>query len=168
MEKSSSWRVLKYFNTSVKWFLAIMMMAIAALTFYQVFMRYLFNNAPSWSEELVRFLFIWCSFVAAAIGVKERIHIGIDVFVSLLPAKVRSLTEILVNLGIIVFSGYMIKYGWAVTLMTQRQPSPALGLPMSWVYLSIPVMGVMLILYCSLEIINIVRNFSEDRRAQAC
>jgi len=168
MEKSSSWRVLKYFNTLVKWFLAIMMMAIAALTFYQVFMRYLFNNAPSWSEELVRFLFIWCSFVAAAIGVKERIHIGIDVFVSLLPAKVRSLTEVLVNLGIIVFSGYMIKYGWAVTLMTQRQPSPALGLPMSWVYLSIPVMGVMLILYCSMEIINIVRNFSEDRRAQAC
>jgi len=168
MEKSGNWKILKHFHTIVKWFLAILMMVIAALTFYQVFMRYLFNSAPSWSEELVRFLFIWCSFVAAAIGIKERIHIGIDVFVSLLPAKIRSLTEILVNLGIILFSSFMIRYGWSVTMMTQRQPSPALGLPMSWVYLSIPVMGVLLVLYCSLEIINIVRNFSEDRRAQTC
>ncbi len=168
MEVTSDSRILKYFNTFIKWSLALMMMAIAALTFYQVFMRYLFNSAPSWSEELVRFLFIWCSFVAAAIGVKERIHIGIDVFVNFLSVKARSLMEIVVNVGIIVFSGYMIKYGWAVTVMTRRQPSPALGLPMSWVYLSIPVMGVLLILYCSLELIGIAKHFSEDRRARAC
>jgi TRAP-type C4-dicarboxylate transport system permease small subunit len=128
-------------------------------------MRYAFNSAPSWSEELVRFLFIWCSFVAAAIGVREHIHVGVDVFVNLLPKKLIPLTEIVVNLGIMVFSGYMIYYGWDVTVMTQRQPSPALGLPMSWVYLSVPVMGLLLIFYCSLEIFSAWKRFAEERGA---
>ncbi|MDN5334988.1 MAG: hypothetical protein PWR02_14 [Synergistales bacterium] len=156
---------LGYLNTSIKWFLAIIMMAMAGLSFYQVVMRYVFNNAPSWSEELVRFLFIWNSFVAAAIGIREHIHIGVDVFVNLLPKKLIPLMEVVVNLGIIVFSVYMVWYGWSVTLMTHRQPSPALGIPMSLVYLSVPVMGVMLIFYCSLETLSAWKRFTVERRS---
>ncbi len=162
METSKDTGLLLHINTLIKWFLAILMMAMAGLSFYQVVMRYAFNNAPSWSEELVRFLFIWCSFVAAAIGIREHIHIGVDVFVNLLPKKLIPLTEIVVNFGIMVFSAYMIYYGWATTQMTQRQPSPALGIPMSWVYLSVPVMGVMLIFYCSLEIFSAWKRFAAE------
>ena len=153
MAYSEKKSLFEKFNTIVKWFLAILMMIIATLTFYQVVMRYVFNNAPSWSEEMVRFMFVWSSFIAAAIGIKEHIHIGVEVFVNLLPKSVARIVQIGVNLIIIIFAGYMIKYGLAVTVMTQRQPSPALGLPMSWVYSSIPVMGVLLILYCVMEIV---------------
>ena len=98
-------------NYLVKWFLAIIMIGITFLTFYQVVMRYVFNNAPSWAEELVRFLFIWCTFIAAAIGIEEKIHIGIDVVVNLLPSKIQKSVEILVYAALIVFSGYLIYYG---------------------------------------------------------
>jgi len=144
-------RTYRKFNTFIKWFLAILMMVIAALTFYQVVMRYVFNNSPSWSEELVRFMFIWSTFLAAAIGIKEHIHIGIDVFVKILPQSVQKIIQTIVYLAIIFFSGYMIKYGWAVTQMTKRQASPAIGIPMSWIYISVPVMGVLLIMYCIME-----------------
>ncbi len=144
-------KTYKKFNIIVKWFLAILMMIIAALTFYQVVMRYVFNNSPSWSEEMVRFMFIWSTFIAAAIGIKEHIHIGIDVFVKLLPGSLQKIIQTGVYLTIIFFSVYMIKYGWAVTLMTKRQPSPALGIPMSFVYISVPVMGILLIMYCIME-----------------
>lgn len=144
--------ILNALDILVKWFLVILLGVMASLSFYQVVMRYVFNNASSWSEELVRFLFIWCSFIAAAIGIKEHIHIGVDIVVKLLPSKAITLTEIIVNLAIMVFSGYMVYYGWTVVMVTSRQLSPALRIPMSWVYLSIPVMGVLLLLYCSLEI----------------
>lgn len=153
------------FNILIKWFLAILMMIIATLTFYQVVMRYVFNNAPSWSEEMVRFLFVWSSFIAAAIGIKEHIHIGVDVFVNLLPQATARVLKLGVNCVIMIFAGYMIKYGWAVTIMTQRQPSPALGLPMSWVYSSIPVMGGLLILYCLMEIVNDFRKVTPEGEA---
>lgn len=144
-------KTYKNFNIFIKWFLAILMMFIAVLTFYQVFMRYIFNNAPSWSEEIVRFMFIWSTFIAAAVGIKEHIHIGIDVFVKLLPEKLQKIIQTGVYFSIIFFSVYMIKYGWAVTLMTRRQSSPALGIPMSWIYISVPLMGLLLIMYCTFE-----------------
>jgi TRAP-type C4-dicarboxylate transport system permease small subunit len=56
----------------------------------------------------------------------------------------------------------MISFGWKVTVMTHAQPSPAMGLPMSWVYLSIPVMGALLLLYCSLEIVAAWRRFCAE------
>lgn len=155
--------LVHYFNTLVKWQLVIMMMAIAGLTFYQVIMRYVFSSASSWSEELIRFIFIWCSFIAAAVGVREGIHIGINIFVNLLPRKVIPLTEILVNLVILIFAGYMVYYGWQTASMADRQPSPALGVPMSWVYMSIPVMGAMMIFYSSLEIGDACKRFKALR-----
>jgi len=149
-----------WFNTGIKWFLAILMMIIAALTFYQVIMRYVFNRAPSWSEELVRFLFVWCTFVAAAIGIKEGIHIGIDALVRLLPKSMQRILRILVQ-GIVMFFGScMIYYGWKVIVMTSRQPSPALGLPMSYVYASIPVMGVLILVYGSQEILKSLKGLA--------
>lgn len=136
------------------------MMIIAALTFYQVIMRYAFNRAPSWSEELVRFLFVWCTFVAAAIGIKEGIHIGIDALVRLLPKSMQRILRILVQ-GIVMFFGScMIYYGWKVIVMTSRQPSPALGLPMSYVYASIPVMGVLILVYGSQEILKSLKGLA--------
>jgi TRAP-type C4-dicarboxylate transport system permease small subunit len=152
--------VYAWFNTGIKWFLAILMMIIAALTFYQVIMRYVFNRAPSWSEELVRFLFVWCTFVAAAIGIKEGIHIGIDALVRLLPKSMQRILRILVQ-GIVMFFGScMIYYGWKVIVMTSRQPSPALGLPMSYVYASIPVMGVLILVYGSQEILKSLKGLA--------
>ena len=145
-------------NYLVKWFLAIIMIGITFLTFYQVVMRYVINNAPSWAEELVRFLFIWCTFIAAAIGIEEKIHIGIDVVVNLLPSKIQKSVEILVYAALIVFSGYLIYYGWKISLTTKNQPSPALGLPMFWVYLSIPVAGCLNIYYCLKQM---RKNFSQ-------
>ena len=100
-----------------------MMMAIAGLTFYQVIMRYVFSSASSWSEELIRFIFIWCSFMAAAIGVREGIHIGINIFVNLLPRRLVPLTEIVVNLAILVFAGCLVYYGW------QKWRWPTISLP---------------------------------------
>ena len=163
MEKSGKLSLINLLNIIIKWFLAILMMIITFLTFYQVVLRYVFNNAPSWSEELVRFLFIWCSFVGAAIGIKEHIHIGVDVFVNLLPRRLTHLVAVFVNVGIIIFSVYMIFYGWEVTIMTHGQPSPAMGIPMSWIYISIPVMGFMLLIYCSIEIIKEWKKFIPGR-----
>jgi TRAP-type C4-dicarboxylate transport system permease small subunit len=163
MISSNDSGLVHYFNTFVKWNLVLMMMAIAALTFYQVITRYVFNNASSWSEEVIRFIFIWCSFIGAAIGLREGIHIGINIFVNLLPRKLIPLTEIVVNIAIIVFAGYIVYYGWQTTVMADRQLSPALGIPMSWVYLSMPVMGAMTIFYCSLNSIESWRRFTALR-----
>ena len=128
-------------------FVAGMMLAITILTFYQIIMRYIFNSAPSWSEELVRFIFVWLTFIAAGMGVRERIHIGIDVVVNLLPPSLKKAAETLVALIIIVFGGFLLVTGVELTRGTHLQASPALGLPMSYVYAAMPVLGVLMICF---------------------
>ncbi len=41
--------------------------------------RYGFGQAVSWTEEVPRYLLIWISFLAAAVGVMQRDHVGFDV-----------------------------------------------------------------------------------------
>lgn len=143
----SVYRIYAAFDLGVKWFLALLMAVITALTFYQVFMRYILDMAPSWSEELVRFMFVWLSFVGGAVGVKEGIHIGIDVFYTMLPERPRKVLGVLVYLVIALFGAVLAVYGWDVVAMTAGQPSPAVGIPMGYVYLAVPAMGILLILY---------------------
>jgi TRAP-type C4-dicarboxylate transport system, small permease component len=131
----------------MKIFVSLLMMLITLLTFYQIVLRYGFNMAPSWSEELVRFIFVWLTFIAAGMGVRERIHIGIDALVNILPRPLQKAAATIVSITIVAFGAYLISTGIDLTLGTHSQASPALGIPMSYIYASIPVMGVLLVCF---------------------
>jgi len=146
---------VKALNTIIKYALIFVVGAMFILTTIQVIMRYGFNNALSWSEELVRFLFIWATLLGAAIGLKEHIHIGIDTVVSLLPAALRRYTDTLVHLIDIAFCIFLIVVGWSFVGMTHTQFSPALDLRMSYVHFAIPLGALLCILYSALEIFQI-------------
>ena len=51
--------------------------------------RYGFGQAVSWTEEVPRYLLIWISFLAAAVGVLNRDHVGFDVLFNALPKPAR-------------------------------------------------------------------------------
>lgn len=147
--------LVRHLDRLIKISLVAMMITIAMLTFYQVIMRYGFNQSSSWSEEAIRFTFIWSSFLGVAMGVREKSHIGISILVELFNQKVQRVVEVVGYLAIMAFSGYLIYYGWKVVIATSAQTSPALGVPMSWIYMSIPVMACLIFFYSFIEIINI-------------
>ncbi|MCH8551903.1 MAG: TRAP transporter small permease [Natronospirillum sp.] len=148
-------------NTIIKSCLVFMMMAIASLTMYQIIMRYGLSKSSSWSEEAIRFAFIWCSFLAVSIGIREKIHIGINIVVQLFSDRVQRIIEILSYMLIVAFASLLVFYGARVVSSTQFQSSPALGIPMSWVYLSVPTMGALVIFYSTLEIVSLIKGFKK-------
>lgn len=149
------------FQKFIEIFLAIVLGIMTILTFYQVVMRYVLNNAPSWSEEVVRFLFVWSSFIAAAVGVKEGSHLGVDALTRMFPASVNKVLKIISFILISIFGGVLIYAGIPVVTMTHSQLSPAVAIPMSYIYISVPVMGVLLIGYSVIEIIKIIKSKEE-------
>ena len=148
---------MKRFNKLIQLLLAAIMIVMVVLTFYQVIMRYVFNNTPSWTEEVVRFLFVWASLVGAAIGIQEKAHIGIDVVVNLFPKRLQEFVSILVHALIAAFGGIVLYYSIPVISITANQKAPATGLKMSYVYLSTLVFGVLCILYAAKEILATCR-----------
>ena len=143
---------MKTLNTVIKYVLIVMVIAMFILTTVQVILRYGFNRALSWSEELVRFLFVWATFLGAAIGIKEHIHIGVDAVVNFLPANLRRYADTVVYLIIFAFGIVLVTAGMSVVTLTHSQLSPALDLPMSYVYIAIPLGGALSMIYSIREI----------------
>ena len=67
--------IIKTIDKIIKYILVALMVILSFLGVFQVVGR-LAGVVPSWTEEAIRFLFIWASCVGAAIGIKEHIHIG--------------------------------------------------------------------------------------------
>jgi TRAP-type C4-dicarboxylate transport system permease small subunit len=99
-----------------------------------------------WVEETSRFLFIWLSFLGAALATERMAHIRIDFFARLLRGRSRLVLEILVVLAMVIFASVMTYEGIFVSLRASDR-SPVLLLPMSLAYLALPVSGVAIVLF---------------------
>ena len=149
-------KVLNVIDDIVKYFLVLLVAAISILGMYRVVGR-LFGHVPAWVEELIRFLFVWASCVGAAVGVKEHIHIGIDVLVNLLPQIGRRIIAIVVQVILCGFDVFLIKFGINLVNQTMKQPSAGLQIPMGYVYWAIPVLGGLGIFYSIREIVRLAK-----------
>ncbi len=149
-------KVLNVIDDIVKYFLVLLVAAISILGMYQVVGR-LLGHVPAWVEEMIRFLFVWASCVGAAIGVKEHIHIGIDVLTNLLPKLGQRIVAIIVQVILCGFDVFLIKFGVNLVNQTMKQPSAGLQIPMGYVYWAIPVLGGLGIFYSVREIVRLAK-----------
>ncbi|MGI6132279.1 MAG: TRAP transporter small permease [Bacillota bacterium] len=127
---------------------------IVVVTFGQVVCRYVFNAPLFWAEEVARYSFIWMSFLAAAVAVGQDAHTNISFALNALPARVRRVVVTLnYSLGAIFFAvvGYN---GVRIAVNVASDRSPGIGLPMNYVYLSLPVASVFAILYLAGAIVR--------------
>lgn len=134
-----------------------MMGLITIITSYQIIMRFVFNNASTWSEELVRFIFVWACFIAAGFGIREHAHVGIDVLVNKLPPKLHRIATIIVYLAIATFGGYLLYGSQGLLKSTGMQTSSVLHVPMSVLYSSILALGGLCIFFSLYEIYLILK-----------
>lgn len=65
--------------------LAILLAAITLVAFSQVVARYGFNSGWTGALELTRILFAWLILFGMSYGIKTNTHLGVDVFVRMLP-----------------------------------------------------------------------------------
>ena len=147
-------------DVAVKYILVFLTIAICALSFYQCIGRYVFGKVPIWVEELARYLFVYASCFGAAIGIKEHIHIGIDILVNLLPKVGRKICAVIVQLILIGFDVF-ITY-WGINLFQSiKNESQTLHIRMSYFYAAIIVLGVLGAFYSIREIISLLKNEDE-------
>ena len=64
---------------------AVCLAVMVVLVFGNVVLRYAFSSGITLSEEVSRWLFVWLTFLAAIVGMKEHSHLGVDSLVSRLP-----------------------------------------------------------------------------------
>ncbi|MEX2567563.1 MAG: TRAP transporter small permease [Cyclobacteriaceae bacterium] len=113
--------------------LAAILGLIVSIMITQVFFRYILNNSLVWSEELVRFLFIWLTFLGAAINIRDKWHIGMDYLHSILPNHWSNRISRM-NLYIsLLFLGFLTIGGFYWMALASGTKSSVLGLPINWI-----------------------------------
>lgn len=65
----------------------VAMAAMVLLVSSQVFSRYLLSESIDWADEGSRLAFVWAIFLAIPHGLKQGVHVGIDVLTNRLPAQ---------------------------------------------------------------------------------
>ena len=123
---------------------------MVVVTLAQVVFRYVLSAPLPWSEELARYCFVWIVFLGGAIGLERGIHLGVDLFVNLLPPKLRIGLDVLSSAMIGCFAAAVIYASFPVIEMNMLQRSPAMGVQMSWIYIAIPT-SMALIFLISVE-----------------
>ncbi len=123
-----------------------LMVAMIFFTTLQVITR-VFFTALSWSEEITCFLLVYASLVGAAVAFKRGSHIAVTFIVQRLPAGGQKAMAILVHLLGIGFFAVIAFYGILLMKAESHQTSPAMMIPMVWVYLIFPVLGGVIILH---------------------
>lgn len=122
---------------------------------WQVLSRYVLAAPSTATDELARFLFMWVGLLAAAYGVNVKSHLAIDLLTMNLTGKRKAVSELIIEVAIALFAAVAMVYG-GIGLVTKTletgQISPAMGLEMGYIYLCLPISGVLILFY---SIVNI-------------
>ncbi len=130
--------------------LVVLMVLMTVDVLWGVLTRYVVGSQASWSEELARFLLIWIGILGAAYASGQNMHLSIDLLKPSLSRKGQQRLTWLINILIILFAmTVMIIGGFRLIYITQTlgQLSPALRIPMSLIYVVVPISGVLVVYY---------------------
>ncbi|MEJ8778489.1 TRAP transporter small permease [Pseudogracilibacillus sp. ICA-222130] len=151
---------IKYYLDKIVEFITIFLFSfMIIITTWQVISRYILKNPSTTSEEFIRFSLIWLSMLAAAYVVGKKSHISITLFSDSLSSQKRKIIDAFIQFSFLIFAIIILIFGGlkAVSL-TMEQISPSLNLPMGYVYLALPVSGLLIIIYSIINIINIFQD----------
>lgn len=146
-------------------FLAVLLSSMTLIMLYQVVLRYIFNNANIWAEELVKFMFIWAVMLASCIAIRKDVHLKVDIVINMLKPKTRAISQVIAYIVIFVFLCVLLVLGIQLVMNTMANKSAGLRIPMAIPYLSIPI-GTILMMLATIEFIGrnveIIRNNKEN------
>ena len=128
-------------------FLFLLTMFGLIVLFISVVLRYTINYTLSSASEIMREVIILTTFIGLSLGTKNRSQLRIDILPQLFP-KFKKFFDFIANLSILVFGILVIIYGWQMVkqqAMT-HQTTILLRIPLQYLYMVLPVTGVLLII----------------------
>ena len=134
-----------------RWALYVACLCLAALlavVVYGVVMRYAFNDAPPYVEQVALLLVISVAMFGASAGVRDAGHIGLDSLVRNLPPKAQFWCKVCVEVLSGAFAVALVLGGIEMAHSTLGATIPTLGLPEALRYAPVIAAGILIILFC--------------------
>lgn len=119
---------------------AVICLGLAALSaFYQVIMRFIFNDPSIWSEVASRSLIIWSVFLGAAYCFRRNEMMRVEVIFTVLPESLHKMLEIFIALLCLFFFVLLAWYGYQMGLRVKPQRLAGMDISIAWAYSALPI-----------------------------
>jgi TRAP-type C4-dicarboxylate transport system permease small subunit len=143
-----------------RWLLLTFYVLLVATMAIEVLRREIFAYSSIWGEEIVRYAFIYLAWIGAAVAVKDRGHIRIDVLLHYVPPRVKALIYIFGDLVMFVVAVIALYWSFETVHVSWKFGSVSHGLRVSmvWFLMAVPV-GFALMIF------RLVQSFLRDLRS---
>ncbi|KUO48749.1 MAG: hypothetical protein APF76_17850 [Desulfitibacter sp. BRH_c19] len=124
----------------------ILLILVLTMVCSEILSRSLLGRSIIWVEEVSRVLFVWAILIGAGAGIKTNQLVSIDVVYQKIPDRFKIVLDIIIfisiSIGLFVlgYTGYNLMLKYMSDLMAMS------GLPRGYLYASVPVGCVVMIL----------------------
>ena len=149
--------LMRFIRKSTEIIIVFLFALLVVVVFYQVLSRYLFNEPPSWTEELARYFQVWIILLASSVCIRKGSHLAVDYFGHRFSMGIKRIINIAMNILIVPYILVVIVFGWKLMVVGQYQLSPALQVKMSFVYVIFPLSGILMFLEAIIRTFHSIR-----------
>lgn len=146
-------------NKTIETICMALLAFMVVLATWQIITRYVLNNPSTVSEDLLIYSFVWMALLGSAYVFGKKDHMTMVFFRQKLDKKspkAKLGLSIMTELVVLVFSTLVLVFGGIqISNLAMGQISPALGIPMGYIYLALPLSGIITIIYNILNLADL-------------
>ncbi len=146
-----------------RWLMLWLYSFIVMVIFLEVVRRFAISYSSVWGEETARYAFIYLVWIGAAVAVKDRTHIRIDVLMHYLPPRGKAILYLIGDLLTMVVAGFAIYLSMESVLVSWKYESVTDGLRIIqvWFLMAVPfgftIMLIRLVQSIRRDIVDLVQ-----------
>jgi TRAP-type transport system small permease protein len=162
-EKLNFAKLLGYIDKALVVWCVCIMGLMCLMVISSVFLRYVFNLAFVWSEELIILLFITTTYFGAVLCVRENEHIDIRFLRECVPEKAGQVLNIIITVICIIVQVALAYISLEWIQRTGSSITVGLKIPYTYIYSIFPVSFISMAIYRGLKVIKTLEQDKKDR-----
>lgn len=129
------WRILTFL-------MIVFVIVMTIIMFMQIAMRTVGMQSFKWSEEVLRYLYIWTIFLGVPVAIYSNELTRFDLIQAKLSPTANKILETLLIAVMLTVLFYMMQGSLKLVQVQMRQTMTSLNIPMGIVYLSMPICAI--------------------------
>lgn len=141
----------------IEYLCAGLLFVIVVIVFSNVVGRYFLHSPIRWSDEVSLFIFLWLAYLGALAALMGGRHYSFPGLIDMFPSKVRLAVKTLSDLMVLAMLGVLVWCGVQLVDLLHHQRSPAIDLPLYYVYAALPLASFLMALAVAYQIVARLR-----------
>jgi len=140
-------RAVDVLTRAIEMIVIALLALMAGVLILEVALRFFARVSFPWASEFARYAMVWVTFLGAALAVKDREHIRVVFFVSLLANVARRNALVAINVVLLAFLATLLRFSIDIVAIEMTMRTSALGIPFGLVVMAAPASGVLMMIY---------------------